>query len=418
MTDLTIGQRIARCRKQRNLSQEALGEKMGVSRQAISKWEADAAIPEIDKLIALSRLFGVSVGWLLGVEEAPGVREQSDISEELLQKIDTVVRRYTPKRKPLSTGKKVLLGICAGILALSLWTTFREWDITRREVSYVSAQVRNNNEQNASILNRLENLENQLLEQSVSPSGFSIAQYSFSFEPHEEDPTAVLSFSAVPAAWNGEYKASLSVRYEGKETVTQACAWDGVALRAQVALEPANGYEYWLVTEYPDGSQESLALTDETAEALRSSFEIIIDTEQGTGHFNMVEGTLTLKEYVTHVSRPYLLETCSNFVAWEKVEYRLYHHPASPGPRILIDTFVLHSRTKDATEYSIDGSRSQIHEMAFPGEISFSLPEIKGSDSLELIVYVEMSNGMSTWSTVDSWAYDGDGIFRSVWGGE
>ena len=60
---MTIGQRIAQQRKKLGLSQEALGEQLGVSRQAISKWEADAALPEIDKLIALSKLFDVTVGW-------------------------------------------------------------------------------------------------------------------------------------------------------------------------------------------------------------------------------------------------------------------------------------------------------------------------------------------------------------------
>ena len=57
---------IAQKRKELGLSQEALGSKLGVSRQSIYKWEADSALPEVDKLIALSRLFGVSVGWLLG----------------------------------------------------------------------------------------------------------------------------------------------------------------------------------------------------------------------------------------------------------------------------------------------------------------------------------------------------------------
>ena len=63
---MTIGQRVGQKRKELGLSQEALGEQLGVSRQSIYKWESDAAVPEIDKLIALSRLFGVSVGWLLG----------------------------------------------------------------------------------------------------------------------------------------------------------------------------------------------------------------------------------------------------------------------------------------------------------------------------------------------------------------
>ncbi|WP_295692235.1 helix-turn-helix domain-containing protein, partial [uncultured Oscillibacter sp.] len=62
---MTIGQRIAQKRKELALSQEALGNQLGVSRQSIYKWESDTALPEIDKLIALSRLYGVSVGWLL-----------------------------------------------------------------------------------------------------------------------------------------------------------------------------------------------------------------------------------------------------------------------------------------------------------------------------------------------------------------
>ena len=52
---MTLGQRIQELRKGLRLSQEELGERMGVSRQAISKWEGDQAIPELDKLIALSR---------------------------------------------------------------------------------------------------------------------------------------------------------------------------------------------------------------------------------------------------------------------------------------------------------------------------------------------------------------------------
>lgn len=66
---MTLGQRIQELRRGLNLSQEELGEKMGVSRQAISKWEGDQTIPELDKLIALSKLFGLTVGQLLGVEQ-------------------------------------------------------------------------------------------------------------------------------------------------------------------------------------------------------------------------------------------------------------------------------------------------------------------------------------------------------------
>ena len=68
MTQITLGQRISTQRKKLGMSQEALAEKLEVSRQAVSKWESDGAIPEIDKLIALCRIYQVTIGWLLGVE--------------------------------------------------------------------------------------------------------------------------------------------------------------------------------------------------------------------------------------------------------------------------------------------------------------------------------------------------------------
>ena len=77
---MTLGQRIQELRKQHNLSQEALGEKLGVSRQAISRWEMDGAVPEVDKLIAMARLFHLTVGQLLGEEalasSAPSAPEE------------------------------------------------------------------------------------------------------------------------------------------------------------------------------------------------------------------------------------------------------------------------------------------------------------------------------------------------------
>ena len=68
---MTLGQRIQELRKQSNLSQEALGEKLGVSRQAVSRWEMDGAVPEVDKLIAMGRLFEVDLNDLLQVAQ-PG----------------------------------------------------------------------------------------------------------------------------------------------------------------------------------------------------------------------------------------------------------------------------------------------------------------------------------------------------------
>lgn len=82
MTQLTLGQRIASRRKILGMSQESLAEHLEVSRQAVSKWESDGAIPEIDKLIALSKIFDVSIGWLLGVEPDPSEQASTEQKKE------------------------------------------------------------------------------------------------------------------------------------------------------------------------------------------------------------------------------------------------------------------------------------------------------------------------------------------------
>ena len=124
---MTIGQRIARKRKDLDLSQEALGERLGVSRQSVYKWEADSALPEIDKLVAMSRLFGVTVGWLLGVEEPPADEGPADQAPEAgggeltaaqLKMVEEIVDRYIaaqPKPEDPSPKKKRRWLLAAGL---------------------------------------------------------------------------------------------------------------------------------------------------------------------------------------------------------------------------------------------------------------------------------------------------------------
>ena len=67
---MSLGERIALARKQAGLSQEQLGEKLGVSRQAVSKWESSQTNPDVAYVAQMCRLLGVSSDWLLLGEEA------------------------------------------------------------------------------------------------------------------------------------------------------------------------------------------------------------------------------------------------------------------------------------------------------------------------------------------------------------
>ena len=65
---MTVGEKIQKYRKDLDLSQEELGQKLLVSRQTISLWEKDQTVPTIDNLIRLRETFGVSVDEILGFE--------------------------------------------------------------------------------------------------------------------------------------------------------------------------------------------------------------------------------------------------------------------------------------------------------------------------------------------------------------
>lgn len=67
--NIEIANRLVNLRKSNNLSQEALAEKLGISRQAVSKWERAEASPDTDNLILLARLYGVSLDTLLQTED-------------------------------------------------------------------------------------------------------------------------------------------------------------------------------------------------------------------------------------------------------------------------------------------------------------------------------------------------------------
>ena len=74
--------RLYELRKKRGLSQEELAEKLGVSRQAVSKWERSEASPDTDNLIALAKLYGLSLDELIYGEKDNDSKSESESEEE------------------------------------------------------------------------------------------------------------------------------------------------------------------------------------------------------------------------------------------------------------------------------------------------------------------------------------------------
>ncbi len=78
---MSFGENLQTIRKKNQLSQEGLAEMLGVSRQAVSKWELGEGYPEVDKLLILSKKLNISLDSLLGGESTPVASENTKPSD-------------------------------------------------------------------------------------------------------------------------------------------------------------------------------------------------------------------------------------------------------------------------------------------------------------------------------------------------
>ncbi len=104
----SLGERIYNLRIKGGLSQGKLADSLGVSRQTISKWENDQSIPELERLLAMSEIFGVSVDYIVKGEEDSEVcgEKENPVSAEKEQERKTVIINPT---------KNYLSGIAVGV---------------------------------------------------------------------------------------------------------------------------------------------------------------------------------------------------------------------------------------------------------------------------------------------------------------
>lgn len=258
MSDITMGQRIAEQRKLLGLSQEAFGEKMGVSRQAISKWEADGAVPEIDKLIAMSRLFSVSVGWLLGVEDAQPESQEEGLSEKQLKLIEELLKKYQqpqPQKKsftlpPLLRVVAILAVVIVAVTALNRLDNIPNYD-----------------HQLSSLSNKYSTLQNQLAEVSAQleqlrQGELLLASYEVTAQATDDLSAGIISFKAVPNDIQPGEQAWLQVYLDGENVASQLCQLNGSVYTAQVQLPAENGYAYHYMVVRPGGDSSTQILED------------------------------------------------------------------------------------------------------------------------------------------------------------
>ena len=111
---MTLGENIVRLRTQKNWSQGDLADALDISRQSVSKWETDASIPELDKLLKLSELFGVTLDELVRGEDTP----KAETAEPTQQ---AAPASFTPQTLPERERRHTISGtilLCTGAVLL------------------------------------------------------------------------------------------------------------------------------------------------------------------------------------------------------------------------------------------------------------------------------------------------------------
>ena len=123
---------LKKIRKENNLSQEQLADKLGVSRQSVSKWESSAAYPEMDKVLQLCKMFNLNIDELLNQnisevhEEQESKNKINNYVNNFLEYITKTVKLFISlsfknKVKCLVEQSVVILSLLRGHNVISCW---------------------------------------------------------------------------------------------------------------------------------------------------------------------------------------------------------------------------------------------------------------------------------------------------------
>ena len=261
---MTVGARIAQKRKELGLSQEALGEKLCVSRQAIYKWEADAALPEIEKLVALAKLFDVPVGWLLGVEEEAAAqaedetpKDSGELNETQIKMVEEIVGRYLaaqPQPKKPRRGLRILAAVIVVVVGVHLFNRLDGLDTQYRNLQ------NGLNNLNWNVNNQIDGIAGRVEEILKSQNDLT-ADYRAEFVRTDlATNTATFSLRAVPKTFVEGMEAVFMADSGTGPVEVPGTLFGGTVFTAEITTELTDEIALTVVFLTPDGQRQTQLL--------------------------------------------------------------------------------------------------------------------------------------------------------------
>ena len=280
---MTTGEKIAALRREHKLSQEALGEKLGLSRQAVSKWEADQAVPTMDNLMELSRLFGVPVDTLLRPDAPFPAPPAEENSTDAPAAPETPHKGVSPSRgKVITIGGAALLCVSLALNAVCLY-----------QIAQLKGEVQ-------ALRVRAGNVSTVYYPGTGADTGdFAESSEHMTLDP-ENTEQLIVTFSAVPRVASDGETAKFLLR--GGEQSWECEAEDdaGGGYRGSLTIPMVDEYSVYLVLTDRNGGTRNLLIASESDIENRFSIDVQAYWSSGGPTFSFGKNTFTgtLSTYV------------------------------------------------------------------------------------------------------------------------
>lgn len=280
---MTTGEKIAALRRDHKLSQEALGEKLGLSRQAVSKWEADQAVPTMDNLMELSRLFGVPVDTLLRPDApfpAPPAEDNST---------DAPAGPETPHKGVSLSRKKILAIGGAALLCVSLALNA----VCLYQIAQLKGEVQ-------ALRVQAGNVNTAYYPGTDSDTGdFAESSEHMTLDP-ENTEQLIVTFSAVPRVASDGETAKFLLRGGEQSWECEAEGDAGGGYRGSLTIPMVDEYSVYLVLTDRNGGTRNLLIASESDIENRFSIDVHAYWSSGGPTFSFGKNTFTgtLSTYV------------------------------------------------------------------------------------------------------------------------
>lgn len=251
--------------------------------------------------------------------------------------------------------------------------------------------------ENARLQGRVEELEGKL-DQLMTAA--SLRSWTLDVAPWPDSTGADVTLSAVPSAYQPDFRAELIVVLDGNQVVRQECQWDGSAFVTTVSLDAADGYSYYCDLTTPAGSQRLMLTGPDSSDAgtavyLGSSLSAYCNLVVNNWSENSGE-SLTLTDAYAQVQLPRI--------------------SADGAVEIVTAELVLRLNGADCNRIPIQLTPSEVEgslELTIT-DLKLPMPELQEGDALELFLEVTLTDGRHMNAFGISWRMEQGRIASAV----